>query len=102
MTDLLNRHGFYLQLPSAFSFARSLSQRLAIITLDLDNLKQVNDTYEHNCGDALIVDFAKILSCIFHQDNLIARFGGDEFDKLLNQADQKVYKNKKVKKRASY
>jgi diguanylate cyclase (GGDEF)-like protein/PAS domain S-box-containing protein len=79
LTGLLNRYGFYSHLPNLFSFARSLNRHVVMIALDLDNLKLVNDNYGHGCGDNLIVDFANMLARLFNPDDLIARFGGDEF-----------------------
>lgn len=51
----------------------------AMMIIDLDNFKKVNDNYGHNVGDAVIVETTKILSECFRGDDVIGRFGGDEF-----------------------
>lgn len=51
----------------------------AFIMLDLDNFKSINDTYGHPCGDKLLIQVADILTSSFSKQDLISRFGGDEF-----------------------
>ncbi len=57
----------------------------AILSLDLNNLKQINDSLGHACGDRLLKDFASILGKTFAADGTVGRFGGDEFIVILPQ-----------------
>ncbi|MDO5574358.1 MAG: diguanylate cyclase [bacterium] len=57
----------------------------AILSLDLNNLKQINDSLGHACGDRLLKDFAAILGKTFAADGTVGRFGGDEFIVILPQ-----------------
>jgi diguanylate cyclase (GGDEF)-like protein len=52
---------------------------VAILMLDLDNLKETNDSYGHEAGDKLLRHAAQVLSATFRQDDVVARIGGDEF-----------------------
>lgn len=76
LTGLPNRRGFY----------ESLSEREgagAIIQIDLDHFKNINDTYGHEAGDDALVHAANIFRAEFRKDDFVARMGGDEFVALL-------------------
>ena len=51
----------------------------AVVMIDLDDYKHINDTYGHVVGDQVIRIFAKILDRLFSKDGMVSRFGGDEF-----------------------
>ncbi len=55
------------------------NEKIAFIFIDLDNFKYVNDTYGHDAGDLLLIEFAKIIKNMKIKDSLFARYGGDEF-----------------------
>ncbi|WP_195429314.1 EAL domain-containing protein [Clostridium sp. D46t1_190503_E9] len=55
------------------------NEKIAFIFIDLDNFKYVNDTYGHDAGDLLLIEFAKIINNMEIKDSLFARYGGDEF-----------------------
>lgn len=55
------------------------NEKVAFIFIDLDNFKYVNDTYGHDAGDLLLIEFAKIIKNMKIKDSLFARYGGDEF-----------------------
>lgn len=57
----------------------------ALLMIDLDNFKQVNDQYGHQCGDRVLADFARELQRIFHSGDLLGRIGGDEFLILMKE-----------------
>ncbi len=79
LTGLFNRRKLDLELD-ALSQHKSINRsRFAIIHLDLDRFKQINDTLGHAAGDAMLVHAAKILKHHVHEDDLVARIGGDEF-----------------------
>ena len=66
---------------------------IAVISLDLNNLKYVNDTYGHQYGDEMISKFSEIFSKIFSKNAFVARMGGDEFIAILTDVE-----NEKVEK----
>ena len=75
MTGLYNRRG----LQAALSSLRKEDFPLALCLFDLDNLKQVNDTYGHDAGDRFIEAFADIVRHKTRLDDIQCRYGGDEF-----------------------
>jgi diguanylate cyclase (GGDEF)-like protein len=84
LTGLSNRTLFYDRLGQALARARRARQSLAVLYLDLDGFKSVNDTFGHDMGDALLVEAAKrIRSCVREADT-VARMGGDEFTVILS------------------
>jgi diguanylate cyclase (GGDEF)-like protein len=76
LTGLLNRRGF---LARAGEHARDERAILLLVTADMDDLKAINDTWGHAAGDEALQAFAGVLRASFRADDLIARFGGDEF-----------------------
>jgi len=91
MTGLANRASFTEQLEQAFDSARRGGGRFAVMCLDLDHFKDVNDTLGHPSGDRLLQIAADRLKVLFGEDHLIARLGGDEFAILVADAsDQAV------------
>jgi diguanylate cyclase (GGDEF)-like protein len=79
LTGLPNRTLFAERLTRALLEARSNDAGLAVLLLDLDGFKQINDTLGHRAGDIVLVEVARRLRTILDQDLLIARFGNDEF-----------------------
>lgn len=83
LTGLHNRAAFEEQVERALSFAERNEVSLALLFLDLDDSKRVNDTLGHGVGDRLLVEVAKrLLACVRAEDT-VARIGGDEFCVLL-------------------
>ncbi|MDP2210582.1 MAG: PAS domain S-box protein [Candidatus Aquicultor sp.] len=87
LTDLPNRMFFTEQLNSAITLAQRNQEMMAVIFLDLDNFKTVNDTLGHCAGDQLLQDVGGRLKACLRESDFIARFGGDEFVLLLTQID---------------
>lgn len=85
LTDLPNRMFFTEQLNSAISSAHRNQEMMAVVFLDLDNFKAVNDTLGHCVGDQLLRDAGRRLKDCLRESDFIARFGGDEFVLLLTQ-----------------
>jgi len=87
LTGLPNR----AQLDDLAKYAISLAQRnnqpVALMFLDIDNFKDINDTLGHSVGDALLVELATRLRKVLRHEDTVARFGGDEFIVLLYGAD---------------
>jgi len=79
LTKLYNNRFFYELLDLEFKKAKRYQYHFSIIYIDLDNFKQVNDTYGHNKGDELLIDIANILKNSVRESDIIARVGGDEF-----------------------
>ena len=83
LTDLPNRLMMQVRLAAALERAHRSPQRLAVLFLDLDRFKDVNDSLGHPAGDALLVEVAKRLRSRLREEDLLARVGGDEFVALL-------------------
>lgn len=85
LTGLPNRSLFYDRLKQSILQAERDQTRLAILFIDLDRFKEVNDTFGHEAGDALLKNVAKrVLVCLRATDTL-ARLGGDEFVVILSE-----------------
>ncbi|MDI6748767.1 MAG: EAL domain-containing protein [Rhodocyclaceae bacterium] len=87
LTDLPNRLMMQVRLAAALEHAHRSPQRLAVLFLDLDRFKDVNDSLGHPVGDALLVEVAKRLRSRLREEDLLARVGGDEFIALLEGVD---------------
>jgi diguanylate cyclase (GGDEF)-like protein len=83
LTSLHNRRLFLDRLEQAVRNSRRTRQRLAVLYMDLDGFKQVNDTLGHDVGDSLLCSVGdRILGCVRNEDT-VARIGGDEFAVLM-------------------
>jgi diguanylate cyclase (GGDEF)-like protein/PAS domain S-box-containing protein len=84
LTDLANRHCFHERLALAVEKSRQdTASRFAVLYLDLDRFKVVNDSLGHTAGNELLVEVAARLSRCVAPDDLVARLGGDEFAVLV-------------------
>ena len=83
LTGLSNRAHFEQRLQSALAEAGAEEAQLAVLFLDNDHFKQVNDTHGHAAGDALLVAVAQRMRAQVRDSDLVARLGGDEFAVLL-------------------
>ena len=79
LTGLANRRSFTYRLDQALEHARSEGHKIALICIDLDFFKDVNDTLGHHAGDELLKQIALRLSKVVRKTDLVARLGGDEF-----------------------
>ena len=84
LTGLYNRRGFYVLATQALRLAQRLDALYSVIFIDMDNLKQVNDTYGHEIGSELLKEMAAILTTNFREIDIIGRVGGDEFVVAVN------------------
>ena len=87
LTGLANRAMFDEMLELALARARRTERGAAVISLDLDNFKLINDSFGHESGDALLVQLADRLREATRDTDLVARPGGDEFLVLLSDID---------------
>ncbi len=85
LTGLVNRSLFINQLHQAVARADRHAHPLALLFLDLDRFKQVNDSLGHEAGDALLRLAAQRLRCRLREEDTVARLGGDEFTILLEE-----------------
>ena len=79
LTSLANRRKLDVELDGISRGSRDERQTFAILHLDLDRFKQINDTLGHAAGDAMLVHAANVLSRTVRQTDIVARIGGDEF-----------------------
>ena len=89
LTQLPNRVLFKDRLEHAVNLAKRNNQVVALLFLDLDNFKQINDTLGHLAGDELLVIVARRLKNLLRHTDTVARFGGDEFAILLENIEGK-------------
>lgn len=90
LTGLYNR-SYFVEALKRFDTNRQLP--LSLIMGDIDGLKLVNDTLGHQMGDKLLIDAAEILKSACREDEIICRWGGDEFAILLTRTDKSTAKN---------
>jgi len=83
LTGLANRSGFNQRIGAALSRARRQDRHLAVMFLDLDGFKAVNDQYGHGAGDELLKIVGTRLSAVVRDYDAVARLGGDEFALLI-------------------
>jgi diguanylate cyclase (GGDEF)-like protein len=87
LTGLYNRRGFMTLADHMFKTGSRLKKVIALIYLDVDNLKTINDTGGHKTGDRALVEIAFILKKSFRENDIIGRLGGDEFAVLAMEAN---------------
>lgn len=87
LTGLPNRTLFHDRLRHALAQARRKKERLALMFIDLDNFKDINDTLGHDIGDDLLRQAAERLQQVMRDVDTVARLGGDEFTAILSDCD---------------
>jgi len=87
MTKLKMKHYFYTVLLEKMEQAALSDRPLSIIMIDIDFFKKFNDTYGHQCGDAVLKQVARVIQANVRTVDLAARYGGEEFCVLLPDTD---------------
>ncbi len=86
MLPLLNRRAFVRELGRALATARRYGDEAALVYLDMDGLKRINDAHGHGAGDAALAAVAAALVEQVRESDVVGRLGGDEFAVLLARA----------------
>ena len=84
LTGLLNRYSLESRLQQVLCSARCDQQHLAVLFIDMDRFKTINDTLGHAIGDQLLIEVARRLERCVRSSDIVARLGGDEFVVVLN------------------
>lgn len=88
LLDILNRRGFDRELGRAVAYVSRYGTQAALVFIDLDGFKAVNDRHGHAAGDELLKTVARQLTGRVRASDVVARFGGDEFAVLLWNLDE--------------
>jgi diguanylate cyclase (GGDEF)-like protein len=84
LTGLPNRRMFFDRLEHAIANSRRSGKILAVLFVDLDRFKEINDTFGHSVGDGVLIHVANLLKSAVREVDTVARLGGDEFVILLD------------------
>ena len=87
LVPVANRRGLVRQLDMLIARRARHNTPAALLFVDVDGLKWLNDTFGHSAGDAALIHLAELMSGAVRQSDLVARLGGDEFAVLLDHAD---------------
>ncbi|SEE75321.1 diguanylate cyclase (GGDEF) domain-containing protein [Rhizobiales bacterium GAS188] len=86
LTGLANRAGFFAAAEPAVATARHSGKPLALLMIDMDHFKRINDTYGHEAGDLALKSFAALCRRLFRSQDVVGRIGGEEFAILIPDA----------------
>lgn len=88
LTGISNRRGFTLLAQKSLNYSARYERPAALIFLDLNKFKAINDQYGHAEGDKVLIAFADIVKQCFRESDIFGRIGGDEFAVLLSDTDK--------------
>ena len=88
LIDMPNRRGFMRALERFIDRARRYGEQSAMLFVDLDGLKTINDSFGHQAGDVALIQAARLLVGGVRRSDVVARLGGDEFAILLAHTDE--------------
>lgn len=88
LTGLANRYALHQRFNVEMDLASQTLQTFSLILLDLDFFKDINDTYGHDVGDNVIKEFAVLLQSMVRENDLVGRWGGEEFLILCSQTSK--------------
>ncbi len=89
LTSLLNRVSFFDQVHQEYSLARRQKTTFCLLMMDIDHFKKINDTYGHPAGDAVLKTMAGVLRSAIRTEDVLGRYGGEEFCFMLRSLDAK-------------
>lgn len=100
LTGLYNRHSLYDIAPKYISNSHRHKTHLSLLVIDIDHFKRINDTRGHSTGDAVLKSISTLLKSTCRTEDMVARFGGEEFVMLLTNCniDNAVLKAERVRK----
>jgi diguanylate cyclase (GGDEF)-like protein/PAS domain S-box-containing protein len=90
LTGMFNRRRFEEELTRELASAERYEGRLAVLAIDLDDFKYINDSLGHSIGDELIVQVGEVLRARLRRSDVLARLGGDEFAVILPRIDEQT------------
>jgi len=105
LTGLYNRRGFFNLVEHKIKYAKRNKKGMVLYFLDIDDMKEINDTLSHTQGDYALIGAANILKATFRESDILARLGGDEFAVLsidLNEADVKEITDRFMEKQKEF
>lgn len=88
LTQTANKRALLDFLEKEFARAKRYQRDLAVIMVDLDHFKRINDTFGHLMGDFVLRDFAKLVAARIRREEMFARYGGEEFCLVLPEMDK--------------
>jgi len=87
LTGISNHRHFHETLDREISRANRRSSQFALILIDIDNFKRINDTFGHQVGDAVLINMTERISSMIRAGDILARYGGEEFGIILPDTD---------------
>lgn len=98
LTDLPNRLWLLAKVDHAIAHSKRLNRKMAILDLNIDHFKDINESYGYAAGDSIIVQIAQKLTSILGREDTLARIGGDEFIIVLEGLEDALKSEEVVKK----
>lgn len=89
LTTLSNRKSFDDNLRMSIKQAKRYDRHGAVLYIDLNQFKAINDNYGHKAGDSILQEVGKVLKEVFRETDTVSRIGGDEFAVIMNEVDEK-------------
>lgn len=101
LTGVLNRRAYDIEIEKLENQYQIFNNKYAIIFIDIDNFKVINDTHGHECGDTILKTFANLLNVLTREGDIIVRYGGEEFVSIiiyddLEEVRKYAYRIKKI------
>lgn len=85
LTGVYNRRYVYKTFSKKFNYARKNNNKIGIVIIDINYFKCINDKFGHEYGDFILKELCRIVQFHLHSEDILARWGGDEFMLLVNQ-----------------